>query len=50
MNFGRLGRIFGRLGASVKAGTGGAPPGEDAPTLQFNVAANSQLLVLLEDF
>jgi hypothetical protein len=26
MNFGRLGRVFGRLGSSVKAGTGGGSP------------------------
>lgn len=48
--FGGLGVRFSRLGAQVKAGTGGGAPPGDAPTLQFNAAANSQLLVLLEDF
>lgn len=47
--FGGLGLRFGTLGAG--GGTSGqAPPGEGAPILQFNDVANSQLLVLLEDF
>jgi hypothetical protein len=32
------------------AGGGSTPPGEGAPILQFNAAANNQLLVLLEEF
>jgi hypothetical protein len=37
------------FGGLLGSAGGGAPPG-DAPTLQFNVTTNSQLLALLEDF
>ena len=40
---------FGLLGASRRRASAPAPPG-DGPTMQFNDAANSQLLALLEDF
>lgn len=46
MNFGRLGRSFGKLGSSVKAGTGGGGGGA-APSLDFSQASNSQYLPLV---
>lgn len=48
--FGGLGLRFGTLGAVRGTSEPAAPPPEGAPELQFNVATNSQLLVLLEDF
>lgn len=50
MIFGGLGTTFGRLGAQRAGAGGGGGPAGPAPMMRFNDAANSQLLVVLEDF
>jgi len=47
--FGRLGRAFGRLGASVKAATGGGGTPTGDGTMDFSNADDSGLIILLED-
>jgi hypothetical protein len=50
MNFGRLGKSFGKLGALAEKPEESAPPPEGAPEMQFDNETNSQLLAVLEDF